>query len=158
VIDDSSPIEFTTNEINADSADLHYRGKATFDPSTFEHRISAEDDVLPADPKANGSGNFTKYGDVKALLTSTDDMYAIMGHGDEINVTFSPPFAPVAEGMKRMYVLKTDVYYKVFNVDKQVEPLPFHGMSVYPYDPVVENYPDDAEHNLYRSTYNTRIQ
>jgi hypothetical protein len=156
MIDDSPPVALTTSEIPADYADLHYRGKATYEPSNFEHRITAQDDVLPADLKAYGYGKFTKYGDVKKLLSSTDDMYAILRHGDEISVTFSAPSTPVPDGMKRMYVLKTDVYYKVFNVDKQVEPLPFHGMSAYPYDPAVEQYPDDADHTQYRAEYNTR--
>jgi hypothetical protein len=158
MIDDSPPVALTTSELRADYADLHFRGKATYEPSTFEHRITAEDDVLPTDAKAYGHGNFTKYGDVKALLTSTDDMYAIMRHGDEITLTFSAPSAPVPEGMKRIYILKTDVYYKVFNVDKQVEPLPFHGMSAYPYDPAAEHYPDDAAHQQYLQEYNTRVQ
>jgi hypothetical protein len=36
-----------------------------------------------------------------------------------------------------------------------VEPLPFRGMSAYPY-PEGEAYPDDADHRDYRETYNTR--
>ena len=36
-----------------------------------------------------------------------------------------------------------------------VEPLPFHGMSGYPYGNN-ETYPDDADHRAYRKTYNTR--
>ena len=36
-----------------------------------------------------------------------------------------------------------------------VEPLPFHAMRSYPYGPD-EHYPDDAVHNEYRRTFNTR--
>ena len=36
-----------------------------------------------------------------------------------------------------------------------VEPLPFHGMSSYPYGPE-EHYPTDPEHERYRKEYNTR--
>ena len=36
-----------------------------------------------------------------------------------------------------------------------VEPLPFHGMSVYPYPPD-EQYPRDAFHDRYQRLYNTR--
>jgi hypothetical protein len=36
-----------------------------------------------------------------------------------------------------------------------VEPLPFHGMSRYPYGPE-EAYPSDPAHLRYREYYNTR--
>ena len=36
-----------------------------------------------------------------------------------------------------------------------VEPLPFHGMSAYPYPPD-EHYPSTEAHRRYRETYNTR--
>ena len=36
-----------------------------------------------------------------------------------------------------------------------VEPLPFHGMSRYPY-PATEHYPDTPAHREYGRTYNTR--
>jgi hypothetical protein len=36
-----------------------------------------------------------------------------------------------------------------------VEPLPFHGMSRYPY-PAGEHYPRDAVHDNYQRTFNTR--
>ena len=156
MLDDSPPVDLATTEMNADYADLHFRGKATYIPSNLEHRITAEDDALPAAEKAYGYGKFTKYGDVKPLLDSQDDMFAIMRHGDELSLKFSDPLEPVPEGMKRMFILKADVYYKVFRVDKQVEPLPFHEMSIYPYDMSIENYPADAEHVEYLETYNTR--
>ncbi|MHB8810860.1 MAG: hypothetical protein ACYC9M_12740 [Desulfobulbaceae bacterium] len=156
MIDDSALVELVLNEIRADNADLHYRGRATFTPANLEHRITAADDALPADQKSLGYGKFTKYGDIGPLLAATDDMYAIMRHGDEISMAFSPSLPPVAEGMKRMFVLKTDVYYKVFRVDNQVGPLPFHEMSIYPYDTSYEDYPADGAHLEYLDTYNTR--
>jgi hypothetical protein len=36
-----------------------------------------------------------------------------------------------------------------------VDPLPFHGMSRFPY-PSSERYPDDPDHLRYRLEYNTR--
>ena len=36
-----------------------------------------------------------------------------------------------------------------------VEPLPFHGMSSYPY-PEEEHYPEDPRHQEYRKKFNTR--
>jgi hypothetical protein len=38
---------------------------------------------------------------------------------------------------------------------QSVDPLPFHGMSRYPY-PANEHYPDDADHQRYLREYNTR--
>ena len=35
--------------------------------------------------------------------------------------------------------------------------LSFVAMSNYPYNPAVEHYPDDAEHNQYRTEFNTHI-
>jgi len=37
----------------------------------------------------------------------------------------------------------------------RVEPLPFHGMTRYPY-PASEHYPDTPAHREYREKYNTR--
>ena len=37
-----------------------------------------------------------------------------------------------------------------------VEPLPFHGMTRYPYGPE-EKYPSDPAHLEYRQEYNTRV-
>jgi hypothetical protein len=57
--------------------------------------------------------------------------------------------------MNRAFMVKADLYYKEFKEYKYLEPLPFHGMSDYPY-PATESYPQDAEHTLYRQQYNTR--
>ena len=158
LIDDSIPVPVIISEINANSADLHYRGRAPYISATFDHRITSWDSVMADDPASYGTGSFTKYGNVQMLLASTDDKFAIMRHGDEISLSFSGLPASIPAGMQRSFVLKADVYYKTFRVDKNVERLPFHGMTMYPYDPSVEHYPDDAEHNQYRSEYNTRTQ
>jgi hypothetical protein len=41
-------------------------------------------------------------------------------------------------------------------VPETIGPLPFHGMSGYPYPPI-EHYPDHEEHRSYQRRYNTRI-
>ncbi len=156
MLDDSAPVALTVREVSADYADLHHKGMARHAGASFDHRIIADDSVLPDNPIAYGYGSFTRYGDVKVLLNVTDDMFAIMRHGDEISITFTGSLPPLPQGMVRGFVLKADVYYKTFRVDNKVELLPFHGMSIYPYDPAVEHYPDDAQHNQYRLEYNTR--
>ena len=37
-----------------------------------------------------------------------------------------------------------------------IGPLPFHGMSKFPY-PATEKYPEDEDHRNYQRTYNTRV-
>ena len=57
------------------------------------------------------------------------------------------------------YLLIGDGFSKEMDVNSAspdtVEPLPFHGMSKYPYPPS-EHYPDTPGHNRYREEYNTR--
>ena len=155
MLDDSASVPFTVREVSADYADLHHRGMAPHAGASFDHRIIADDGVLPDNPQAYGYGKFTRYGDVKTLLDVTDDMFAIMRHGDEISMSFPGPSAPLADGMQRSFILKADVYYKVFRVDNNVELLPFHGMSIYPYT-APETYPTDPDHQQYILNYNTR--
>jgi predicted CxxxxCH...CXXCH cytochrome family protein len=104
-------------------------------------------------------GNYTRYGDVTTLLSETEDFFVIYGQGDELDLRFDPA-APQPAGTYRAFLLYTNGYYKDAKVavPHTVEPLPFKDMSNFPYDPAVENYPDDPEHNQYRSAYNTRVE
>jgi len=107
---------------------------------------------------STSSGNFTRYGDVTALLTDADDMYVITRQGDEISILFSADIGSVSEDMELDYFLFASVWFKVgglFYVDFTVDPLPFHAMSCFPY-PETEIYPYDADHLSYLSEYNTR--
>ena len=83
-----------------------------------------------------------------------------MGVGDEVTLRFSPTaFGPIPEGMTRTFILMTDSFCKDMDLytahPDTVGPLPFHGMSGYPY-PAGERYPDDEKHRSYRRRYNTR--
>jgi len=106
------------------------------------------------------SGKYTCYGDVTPLLHEADDCFVIMGPGDELTLRFpADAFGPVAAGSRRTFILKTDSYCKDMDLytahPDTVEPLPFHGMSGYPYRPD-EHYPDTAKTRDYRARYNTR--
>jgi len=111
---------------------------------------------------STSTGNFTRYGDVTELMEYADDMYVITRQGDEITILFSADLPPVPEGMERDYFLFASVWFKVdglpylpYTVDTPESPLPFHGMSCFPYlEP--ESYPYDADHLSYLSEYNTR--
>lgn len=108
-------------------------------------------------------GSFTKYGDITQLVQKADEMYIIGRQGDQIHLLFpTDGLKAPAPGMVRDYFLVTDSFYKdepgawgygfTFNVD----PLPFRGMSGYPY-PSTESYPYDAAHQAYLQQYNTRL-
>jgi hypothetical protein len=103
---------------------------------------------------------YTKYGDVTSLLQEPDDMYAIMASGDECTLRWSAArIPPVEEGWTRTYFLAFDGWAKDGDPNTKfsdnVEPLPFHAMSGYPYGPD-EIYPAGESHVAYRSEWNTR--
>ncbi|MBI2193601.1 MAG: VCBS repeat-containing protein [Planctomycetes bacterium] len=107
------------------------------------------------------AGRYTRYGDVRALLADPDDCFAIFGRGEEIALTFEPDALPdLPDGWARTFILHADGYCKDMDpytaCGQTVEPLPFHGMSAYPY-PGNESYPDDPLHRAYQGTYNTRV-
>ena len=89
-----------------------------------------------------------------------DDEYVIFGKGEEIEVQFDPAsLPPLAAGMKRSYVLRFTGWCKGQELYTAhgwtVEPLPFLGMSHYPYR-ADEHFPDDAAHRAWRARWNTR--
>ena len=154
-LDDSAPVAVSMQQLQATSANLQFGGQAIQSMVNRDHRIIATDEVQPLIPTYFGYGNFTRYGDVLPLITQRDDKYALLNYADKVEVTFPVPMPP-QPGMTRGFVLLVDNYYKEFKDYKYLEPLPFHGMSDYPY-PATESYPTDEEHNLYRQLYNTRI-
>ncbi|HZV81563.1 MAG TPA: putative Ig domain-containing protein, partial [Geobacteraceae bacterium] len=153
-LDDSAPIAFTTQELSASSADLQSGGQAITEMSTPQHRIHVGDN-LPVKPNFYGYGNFTRYGEVKDLLTQRDDKFVLMNYADKLELKFPALPAPQA-GINRVFMIKADLYYKEFKDYKYLDPLPFHGMSDYP-PPAPEAYPTDEDHNQYRLLYNTRV-
>ncbi|MFQ5414284.1 MAG: hypothetical protein ACE5E6_07470, partial [Phycisphaerae bacterium] len=77
-----------------------------------------------------------------------------------VTLTFNadaPPTLPA--GWQRDFVIHTDGWLKDGDLNsatgKTVAPLPFHGMSAYPY-PDDETYPDTPAYRAYRRKYNTR--
>jgi hypothetical protein len=105
-------------------------------------------------------GLYTRYGDVQPLLASVDDLLLVMGSGDEARLAFdAAALPPVRAGWRRDFLLLVDGWAKDGDANtafsQTVEPLPFHGMSSYPY-PAGERFPDNPVHNLYREMYNTR--
>jgi hypothetical protein len=94
------------------------------------------------------------------LVDRVDDRYVIVRHGDELALSFRADRLPdLPDGWKRTLLVLSDGFGKDMDLNSarpnNVEPLPFHGMSAYPYPPD-EHYPSSEAHRRYRETYNTR--
>lgn len=116
---------------------------------------------LAQEPRWNQHpGLYTRFGDVLELVGATDNRFVILGAGDALELAFDArELPPVPEGWRRDYL----VYFSGWAKDRDpnteealfVEPLPFHGMSGYPYG-ADENYPETPELDDYRREWNTR--
>jgi hypothetical protein len=144
------------------SADLHFRG---FSESHADSRRMQPDTffyghVFPSSFWNPTPGLYTRFGRVNELLRDVDDRLVIMGSGDEVILRFDARAleAPRA-GWTRDFLVKVDGWAKDRDPNtafsSSVLPLPFHGMSRYPY-PRNEHYPRDPAHDDYQRAYNTR--
>ena len=144
------------------SADLHFRGfsKATIHPQRKQPEMFDYQSVSGTSMWNPTAGNYTRYGAVERLLQDPDDRMVIMGSGDEVRLRFSATGLPqLPVGWKRDFLLLVDGWAKDADANtafsQTVKPLPFHGMSRYPY-PASEHYPLDQIHQNYLREYNTR--
>jgi hypothetical protein len=134
------------------SAELKPGGR---EPLTYDyHRVS----ILS--PWKTMIGRYTRPGDVRALLTRTDDVFVVAKPGDEISLSFDAGSqAPLPAGWTRTFLLVADGFSKEMDINSaspdRVDPLPFHAMSRYPYD-VDEKRPAAAARRRYVDRYNTR--
>jgi Tfp pilus assembly protein PilF len=156
-----SPTRITT--LTPVSADLHsrgfsrmYRKGGRYGPYWF-----AYDDVTKESPWRPIEGAFTRFGDVLPLLKNPDDMYVVMGPGDETTIEFDASSAKsLPPGWKRDFLLYTDGWIKDSDLNTAfgttVGPLPYHGVKAYPYGPA-DAYPSDPARAGYLREYNTRI-
>lgn len=118
-------------------------------------------DALESTPRWNQHpGRYTRYGDVRELLDATDDRFVILGSGDALLLNFDARACPpLPDGWSRDFLVYLDGWAKDRDpntVDAlHVEPLPFHGMSGYPYRDD-ERFPDGEEHRRWREEWNTR--
>ena len=148
-------------EVAASSADLHFRGyPREFSPDGRHPNLCDYNNLDRCAGWKLMSGDYTRFGEVAELLEAADDCYVIMGHGEELTLRFAADaFGPVPEGCRRSFLLKTDSYCKDMDLytafPDTLEPLPFHGMSGYPYGPD-ERYPDTPKTREYRERFNTR--
>ena len=154
--------EVRLTALNADSADLHFRGfsRPVIDPQRRQPEQFLYSEWMPLSMWNPTAGLYTRYGDVRELVTGLDDKLTIMGSGDELTLRFPATKMPaLPSGWARDYLLLVDGWAKDADANtafsQTVEPLPFHGMSAYPYR-AEEHFPNDADHNEYRRKYLTR--
>ncbi|MBV9502685.1 MAG: tetratricopeptide repeat protein [Acidobacteriaceae bacterium] len=162
LIDDSSAPPVRLTRLNADSADLHFRGfsRPLIDRTRQQPEQFLYDQVRPISNWNPTPGFYTRYGDVQPLVQAADDRMVIMGSGDELKLRFAAGNLPaLPEGWKRDYLLLVDGWAKDADANtaysETVLPLPFHAMSAYPYKSD-EHFPDDPEHRQYVKEYLTR--
>ena len=148
--------------LDAASAGLHFRGFSTpvIEPSRRQPEQFLYNRWMPLSNWNPTPGNYTRYGDVRELVTGIDDKLVVMGSGDELILKFpTASLPPQKPGWRRDFLLLADGWAKDADANtafsQTVEPLPFHGMSAYPYKKD-EHFPDDAEHRRYREQYLTR--
>jgi Tfp pilus assembly protein PilF len=148
--------------IDAESANLHFRGfsRRVVDAQRKRPEQFLYSEWMPLSMWNPTPGLYTRYGDVRELVTDIDDKLTIMGSGDELALQFPASSLPaLPSGWRRDYLLLVDGWAKDADANtaysQTVEPLPFHAMSAYPYR-AGEHFPDDAAHREYRKKYLTR--
>jgi hypothetical protein len=132
-----------------------------YSPDGRDPRIYSYDSIEASFGFQRLPGSYTRYGDVRELLGDFDDRYVVMATGDEIALDFDATALPEpAEGMARTWVLVSHAWCKDMDIHSvgpgTVEPLPFAGMSGYPY-PEGESYPWSDDARAWQERYNTRV-
>jgi hypothetical protein len=162
LIEDASAPEVRMTTVPMIAADLQFRGfsKATVHPERKQPEQFDYASVNFTSMWNPTSGLYTRYGRVGELLAEIDDRMLIMGSGDEVRLEFDANAVGKAPaGWKRDFLLLVDGWAKDGDANtafsQSVDPLPFHGMSRYPY-PASEHYPYDATHREYLREYVTR--
>ena len=163
----SAPTRAVT--LDADVADLHYRGYSVIerpDPNAPAPEVPNYNQIESTKAKWRDLiGYYTRYGDVKELLTQIDDRYVIVNSGDELSLRFSEQAVP-PPGYVRDFILVGDGWIKDgdFNstFSKTVLPLPYHAKDEYATPPgaledeyVYRHHPDDWQnfHTRYVTPY-----
>jgi hypothetical protein len=152
----------TLTRLEASAADLWWRGFSAeihqngLGPLAYDYeRVSTET------PWKLMPGRYTREGDVRELVGAVDDMFVVSRPGDELRLSFDAArIPPTTAGSSLTYLLYAHGYSKEMDLSSaspdHVAPLPFRGMSRYPYA-APERYPDTPAHRRYLETYNTRV-
>ena len=143
-------------------AELRYVGFAReVSPDGRQPLIYDYAQTEPSAPFRSLSGAYTRYGPVRELLEEFDDQFVLVASGDEIAVKFdATPLPALPDGTARSFVLVSHAYCKDMDpytaTPETLEPMPFRGMTKYPYSPNERPAETEAQRRA-RETYNTRI-
>ena len=157
------PVEIRQTELSLVRADLHDRGGISFreydagnGPEYFHHNR-----LVPGLHWPPMAGSFTRFGDVRELLTDRDDKLLVLGCNDEMSLAFAEPSEPPPAGWVRDFVIYNVGWDKDSDMNtvygESVEPLPFQDMTVYAHRDE-ESRPLDEGYVRYLNTYQTRTQ
>lgn len=162
LIPDAGKPQVRLSSLAANQANLHFRGFSTvlIDPSRQQPERFVYDQVHLVSNWNPIPGKYTRYGDVRSLVTGVDDRLVIMGSGDELELQFpASGLPPLPAGWARDFLLLVDGWAKDSDANtafsQSVTPIPFHAMSAYPYRRD-ESFPSDADHRRYIKEYLTR--
>jgi Tfp pilus assembly protein PilF len=154
--------QIKVTRLDPSQADLHYRGYSVVNQANASspelpnyNRIAATTQIW-----RDLEGYYTRYGDVRPLLSAIDDRYVIMNAGDEIALRF-PEQPPPPAGWVRDYVIAGDGWIKDGDYNtlesRTIRPLPYHARTQYNQAPgslesewVYRRHPQDWQ------TYHTR--
>ncbi len=144
---ESTAPETRVTSLTPATADLRFRGfsRVRIHPERKQPEMFYYSDPRPVSMWNPTPGFYTRYGGVAALTAAVDDRLVIMGSGDELRLLFNArALPPIKPGWRRDCFLKVDGWAKDRDPNtafsQTVEPIPFHGMSRYPYPPG-ERYP-----------------
>jgi Flp pilus assembly protein TadD len=150
------------NRLTPTVADLHYRGFSAVHQANPSSPEIPDYDHLASTSEIwrDLSGFYTRFGDVRTLLTDADDRYVIMNAGDEMSLRFTAP-APPPPGWVRDFVLAGDGWIKDGDYNsaysQTVLPYPHHARKNYDAPPT--SLEDDWMYQHHKQdwlTYQTR--
>ncbi|HUB29725.1 MAG TPA: FG-GAP-like repeat-containing protein [Terracidiphilus sp.] len=162
LIDDAPQAATRTTEVPLAHAIERFRGYPTqiegASPGDLDYDY---DRVSLTGPFQHQRGNYTRFGDVTALVQGIDDRFAIFGSGEEIATEFDATRLPaLPPHWKRDYFFYAHGYVKDMDwwdaSPFTVAQLPFHGMSTYPY-PATEKFPGGPDALSYQLNWNDRF-
>ncbi|HKW25668.1 MAG TPA: FG-GAP-like repeat-containing protein [Terriglobales bacterium] len=157
---DDRPVR-PTGEAPLLSGNLHYRGFSTphSDPTQVrpdELNYAQLDATAPWDP---APGTYTRYGDVRPLVSGRDDELVVMAPGDQLSVSFDATALPALRpGWRRDFLLYLAGWAKDNEPNTMAgdssSPLPFAAMPGYPNTGPAPRR--DSAYRAYLRRYQTR--
>jgi hypothetical protein len=153
--------ELRTRRLELTSADLSYRGYSVTGQSSPSAPERPSYTLAGTGARWRDlEGYYTRFGDVRPLLTAVDDRYVIMNAGDELRLRF-PEAPPPPSGFVRDFVAIADGWEKDgdYNTSfsRTVLPLPTHRTGRYDAPPGrLEDDPVYRQHAGDFADYHTR--